>query len=72
VSSLKNVKKPLVLLCFRSKMLKNRWFYCVFAQNCGKVFAQTWWKPGGNLVETWWKLGGNLVETWWKPGGNLV
>ena len=26
--SLKNVlKKPLVLLCFRSKMLKNHWFY---------------------------------------------
>ena len=26
----KNVDKPLVLLCFRSKMLKNHWFYCVF------------------------------------------
>ena len=25
--SLKNVEKPLVLLCFRSKMLKNQWFY---------------------------------------------
>ena len=25
--SLKNVKKALVLLCFRSKMLKNHWFY---------------------------------------------
>ena len=28
------LKKPLVLLCFRSKMLKNHWFYCVFAQKC--------------------------------------
>ena len=25
--SLKNVEKQLVLLCFRSKMLKNQWFY---------------------------------------------
>ena len=30
VFSLQNVKKPLVLLCFRSKMLQNHWFYCVF------------------------------------------
>ena len=27
VFSLENVKKPLVLLCVRSKMLKNHWFY---------------------------------------------
>ena len=27
VCSLNNVKKPFVLLCFRSKMLKNHWFY---------------------------------------------
>ena len=37
--SLKNVKKPLVLLCFRSKVLKKHWFYC--------VFAQTYWKTIG-------------------------
>ena len=27
VFSFKHVKQPLVLLCFRSKMLKNHWFY---------------------------------------------
>ena len=26
--SLKNIEKALVLLCFRSKRLKNQWFYC--------------------------------------------
>ena len=30
VFSLKSVEKPLVLLHFRSKMLKHHWFYCVF------------------------------------------
>ena len=40
--SLKNVKKPLVLLCVRSKMLKNHWFYC--------VFAQKYWKGIGLIV----------------------
>ena len=39
--SLKNVKKPLVLLCFRSKMLKNHWFYFVFAQTCWKSIGFT-------------------------------
>ena len=34
VLSLKNVKTPLVLLCFRSNMLKNHVFYFVFAQKC--------------------------------------
>ena len=28
----KNIKNPLVLLCFRSKIMKKLWFYCVFAQ----------------------------------------
>ena len=32
--SLNNIEKPLVLLCFHSKMLKNLWFDCVFAQKC--------------------------------------
>ena len=41
VFSLKNVEKPLVLLCFRSKMLKNHWFYCVFAQKCWKTIGFT-------------------------------
>ena len=27
-------KKQVVLLCVRSKMMKNHWFYCVFAQKC--------------------------------------
>ena len=39
--SLKNVKKQLVLLCFRSTMLKNHWFYCVFAQKCWKSIGFT-------------------------------
>ena len=30
----KCIKKPLVLLCFRLKMLKNQWFYYVFARKC--------------------------------------
>ena len=30
--SLKNIEKIMVLLCFRSKVLKKHWFYCVFAQ----------------------------------------
>ena len=34
VFSLKHVKKPLVLLCFRSKSLKKHWFYFVFAHKC--------------------------------------
>ena len=29
VSSLKNVAKPVALLCFPSKMLKNHWLYSV-------------------------------------------
>ena len=37
--SLKNVEKPLVLLCFRSKMLKNHWFYCVFVQKDWKTIG---------------------------------
>ena len=28
VFSLKSIEKALVLLCFRSKRLKNQWFYC--------------------------------------------
>ena len=39
--SLKNVKKTLVLLCVRSKMLKNHWFYYVFAQKCWKTIGFT-------------------------------
>ena len=35
--SLENVEKPLVLLCVRSKILKNQWFYYVFAQKCWKT-----------------------------------
>ena len=34
-------REPLVLLCFRSKMLKNHWFYCVFAQKCWKTIGFT-------------------------------
>ena len=55
VFSLKNVEKPLVLLCFRSKMLKKalvllcfrsemlkkHWFYCVFAPKCWKSIGFT-------------------------------
>ena len=37
--SLKNVKKPLVLLRFRSKVLKTIWFYYVFAQTCWKTIG---------------------------------
>ena len=36
VFSLQIDKKPLVLLCFRSKLLRNQWFYYVFAQKCWK------------------------------------
>ena len=28
----KNIKNPVVLSCFRSKIMKKHWFYCVFAQ----------------------------------------
>ena len=34
--SLQNVEKALVLLCFRSKMLKKHWSYCVFAPKVKK------------------------------------
>ena len=34
-------KKALVLLCFRSKMLKKQWFYCVFAPKCWKNIGFT-------------------------------
>ena len=37
--SLKSIEKALVLLCFRSKMLKNHWFYCVFVQTCWKTIG---------------------------------
>ena len=40
--SLKNVETQLVLLCFRSNMMKKHWFRC--------VFVQTWWKPIGFIV----------------------
>ena len=30
--SLKNVEKAMVLLCFRSNMLKYQWFYCAFCK----------------------------------------
>ena len=33
-SSFKKIKKPVVLLCFRYKMLKNQWFNCVFGTKC--------------------------------------
>ena len=39
VFSLTNVEKSLVLLCFRSQMLKNQWFYGVFAQTCWKTIG---------------------------------
>ena len=39
VFSLQNVEKAMVLLCFRSKMLKNQWFYC--------GFDQKWWNTIG-------------------------
>ena len=39
VFSLHNVEKALVLLCFRSKMLKKHWFYCVFAQKGWKTIG---------------------------------
>ena len=31
--------KPLVVLCFRSKVLKKHWFYCVFAQKGWKTIG---------------------------------
>ena len=34
VFSFQDVEKALVLLCFRSKMLKKHWFYSVFAPKC--------------------------------------
>ena len=37
VFSLKLVEKPLVLLCFRSKMLKNHWFCHCRAPTCWKM-----------------------------------
>ena len=41
VFSLKDVEKLVVSLCFRSKMLKNHWFYCVFAQKGWKTIGFT-------------------------------
>ena len=38
---LKNDEKPLVLLCFRSTMLTNHWFYDVFAQKT-KILKNHW------------------------------
>ena len=37
--SLKSIEKALVLLCFRSKVLKKHWFYCVFAQKGWKTIG---------------------------------
>ena len=34
---LKNDEKPVVLLCFRSTMLTNHWFYGVFAQKTQNI-----------------------------------
>ena len=34
-------REPLVLLCFRLKMLKNNWFYYGFAQKCWKTIGFT-------------------------------
>ena len=42
VVSLKNSEKAMVLLCFRSKVLKKQWFYYVFAQRL--------WKRTGFIV----------------------
>ena len=56
VCSLKNVKKQLVLLCFRSKMLKNHWFYCVFAQKCSKTI--------GFIVFSWLFRSKTLKNHW--------
>ena len=39
--SLQNIKKALVLRCFRSKSLKKHWFYCVFAQKYWKIIGFT-------------------------------
>ena len=46
-------EKALVLMCLRSKVLKNHWFYCVVAQKSERnhwfycVFAQKCWKTIG-------------------------
>ena len=37
--SLKCIEKQLVLLCFRSNMLKKHWVYCVFAQKGWKTIG---------------------------------
>ena len=45
VCSFKNVEKALVLLCFRSKISKQRRFYCVFAQHVEKQTNIGFTKP---------------------------
>ena len=56
VFSLKNVKKSLVLLCFRSNMLENHWFYCVFAHKCSKTI--------GFIVFSWLVRSKTLKNHW--------
>ena len=80
VFSLKNGEKPLVLLCFRWNMLKNNWFYCVFAQTCWKTIGLTVFslknveKPlvllcfrSTMLKNNWFYRPSN--QTWWKNIG---
>ena len=40
--SLKSIEKALVLLCFRSKRLKNHWFYCKNAKKWKKPLVLLW------------------------------
>ena len=37
--SRKKVEKPLVLLCFRSKVVEKHWFYSVFTQKGWKTIG---------------------------------
>ena len=41
VFSLQHVEKAMVLLCFRSTLLKKQWLYCVFAQKSWKSMGFT-------------------------------
>ena len=49
-------REPLVLLCFRSKMLENHWFYCVFAHKCSKTigFIVFSWLCRSKTLENHW------------------
>ena len=55
-------KKALVLLCFRSKMVKKHWFYCVFAPKVKKALVLLCFRS--KMLKNHWFYKQRCRKTW--------